>query len=45
MTDSGYRYIIMPRALQKMRTFYINVARKYLHLIIVADACHAQNMK
>ena len=35
MTD--YDYIIMPRALQKMRTFYTNVARKYRHTYSCED--------
>lgn len=96
----AYKYIVKPRAFQKIRSFYVNVARKYQHVysyedmerdirnaffsiyeiektllrrkpslsrwegyhmantdkwyyaykieedtIIVADACHAQNMK
>ena len=32
-----YKYIVKPRALQKIRTFYNNVARKYQHTYSYED--------
>lgn len=32
-----YNYIVKPRALQKIRTFYVNVARKYRHTFSYED--------
>ena len=32
-----YNYIIKPRALQKIRTFYVNVALKYKHTYSYED--------
>jgi len=32
-----YKYIIKPRAIQKIRTFYNNVARKYRHTYSYED--------
>ena len=33
----AYKYIVKPRAFQKIRSFYVNVARKYQHAYSYED--------